>query len=76
MPTITKRSFALAGHRTSVALEPPFWAAVDAIAAAKGISAAGLVAAVDAARAPGESLASCLRVLALHEANGKNLSLD
>jgi predicted DNA-binding ribbon-helix-helix protein len=76
MPTLIKRSFSLAGHRTSVALEPPFWAAVDKIAAAKGMSAAGLVAAVDAARGPGESLASCLRVMALHDANGKNLAPD
>jgi predicted DNA-binding ribbon-helix-helix protein len=70
---LVKRSFSLAGHRTSVALEAPFWAALDSIAATRGISAAGLVATVDAGRAPGESLASCLRVLALHAADGKIL---
>jgi predicted DNA-binding ribbon-helix-helix protein len=73
MPGLVKRSFSLAGHRTSVALEAAFWAALDKIAAAQGMSAASLVAAIDAARAPGESLASCLRLRALHEANGRNL---
>ena len=33
MSGLTKRSFSLAGHRTSVALENEFWAALVAIAA-------------------------------------------
>ncbi len=64
---LRKRSFQLAGHRTSVALEPAFWAALEAMAVARGGSMAALVASVDAVR--GEvPLASALRVMALREA--------
>lgn len=60
-----KRSFALAGHRTSVALEEPFWTALLRIAQARGQTLSALVAAADAARATDQPLASALRVLAL-----------
>ena len=63
---LSKRSFTLAGHRTSVALEPEFWAALAHCATRDGQTLAQLVVAVDAARAPGEQLASSLRVLALN----------
>lgn len=65
-PHLAKRSFSLAGHRTSVALEPAFWAALEAIARTRGVSLAALVAELDAARAEdGAPLASTLRVFAL-----------
>lgn len=68
---LRKRSFRLAGHRTSVALEPEFWAAIEAIAARRGSSLAALVAEVDAGRAePDLPLASALRVFVLREAAG------
>lgn len=62
---LVKRSFTLAGHRTSVALEPEFWTALAAIAAARGRSLSGLVADIDAARGADRPLASALRVHAL-----------
>ena len=62
---LEKRSVTLAGHRTSVALEPEFWAALETLALRRGQTLAGLVAAVDAAREPGRPLASALRVFAL-----------
>lgn len=63
---LRKRSFTLAGHRTSVALEPEFWAALEAGAMARGASLAALIATLDAARAEtGAPLASALRVWAL-----------
>jgi predicted DNA-binding ribbon-helix-helix protein len=66
---LLKRSFRLAGHRTSVALEAPFWAALEHAAARRRISLAALVAEVDARRAdPALPLASALRVFALEEA--------
>jgi predicted DNA-binding ribbon-helix-helix protein len=65
---LTKRSFSLAGHRTSVALEDAFWAALAAIAARDGAALSTLVARIDATRAPETSLASALRVLALRDA--------
>jgi len=59
-----KRSFSLAGHRTSVALEAEFWAVLDAQARKSGISLAALVARIDATRAD-RPLASALRLHAL-----------
>lgn len=65
---LRKRSFRLAGHRTSVALEPEFWAALEAVATRRGLSLVALVAMVDAARPdPTVPLASALRVFALRE---------
>jgi predicted DNA-binding ribbon-helix-helix protein len=64
---LTKRSFSLAGHRTSVALEPEFWTALAGIAARESAPLSVLVARVDSARAPETSLASALRVLALRQ---------
>jgi predicted DNA-binding ribbon-helix-helix protein len=65
-----KRSVSLAGHRTSVALEPEFWAAIDRIAAARGQSLAGFIAAVDRGRKR-RNLASALRVAVLKDLQGR-----
>ncbi len=61
---LRKRSFTLSGHRTSVALEPEFWAVIDRAAAREGLSLAALVARIDAARGA-RPLASALRLHAL-----------
>ena len=61
---LKKRSFAIAGHRTSVALEPEFWAVLEQEARLRGIALAGLVAQVDAGRKE-HALASALRLHAL-----------
>lgn len=67
---LRKRSVSLAGHRTSIALEPAFWAALEAAAAARGLSLVALIAELDAARPTlNVPLASALRVYAL-EARG------
>jgi predicted DNA-binding ribbon-helix-helix protein len=66
---LIKRSFRLAGHATSVALEADFWAVLEAAAADKGESLAALVAEVDNARAAQDlPLASALRLAALSHA--------
>ena len=39
MPRLSKRSFSLAGHRTSVALEPEFWQVLGEIAGSLGLDA-------------------------------------
>jgi predicted DNA-binding ribbon-helix-helix protein len=62
---LVKRSFSLAGHRTSVALEAEFWSALQRLAQARGLTLSALVASVDATRAPDRPLASALRVMAL-----------
>lgn len=64
MSGLRKRSLSLAGHATSVALEPEFWAVLEAMAAARGLSLAALVRQLDEARGP-RPLASALRVAAL-----------
>ena len=64
-----KRSLTIAGHRTSVALEPEFWAAIEALAARRGLSLAALVAEIDGVRTPDRNLASALRVAVLAAAN-------
>ena len=46
-----KRSLTIAGHRTSVSLEPAFWDALKELAAAEGVTVAALVASIDQARA-------------------------
>ena len=61
---LRKRSIALAGHATSLALEPEFWAALEALAAARGLSLARLVGEIDQGRG-GRPLASACRVAAL-----------
>ncbi|MCA6255660.1 MAG: ribbon-helix-helix domain-containing protein, partial [Phenylobacterium sp.] len=48
--TLAKRSLNLAGHATSLALEPEFWTALEALAAARGLRLAALVAEIDAGR--------------------------
>ena len=64
MPRLTKRSILLAGHATSLALEPEFWAVLDEMAMAEGLSLASLVARLDQARGE-RPLASAARVAAL-----------
>lgn len=60
-----KRSLTIAGHRTSIAIEPEFWAGLEAMAARRGVSIAALVGEIDEARqVPNLSSAVRLAVLA------------
>jgi predicted DNA-binding ribbon-helix-helix protein len=63
--TVRKRSVVVAGHRTSVSLEEPFWRELAAIAAARGRSVAALIGEIDTAR--DGNLSSALRVFVLEE---------
>jgi predicted DNA-binding ribbon-helix-helix protein len=67
---VVKRSVAIAGHRTSVSLEAPFWDALKDIAAARGASVQALVAEIDAGRG-GANLSSAIRVFVLREVRGR-----
>jgi len=64
---LQKRSLSIAGHRTSLALEPEFWSALAVAAARRGLSLAGLVGEIDRARGGG-NLSSAVRVFLLAEA--------
>ncbi len=62
--SLKKRSLSIAGHRTSVALEPEFWKALEEIAAQRQTSLSDLVAKTDETR-QANGLSSALRLLAL-----------
>jgi predicted DNA-binding ribbon-helix-helix protein len=64
MATLRKRSVQLSGHATSIALEPEFWAVLEAMAAREASSLAALIGRIDDARA-GKPLASACRLAAL-----------
>ena len=60
-----KRSVMIAGHATSISLEPVFWDALKAAADAEKVPLSALVARIDAARieqADPPNLASAIRV--------------
>jgi predicted DNA-binding ribbon-helix-helix protein len=61
---IVKRSVSIAGHRTSVTLEAPFWEALKDVAQARGRSVQELIGAIDAGRG-GQNLSSAIRVFVL-----------
>jgi len=58
---LAKRSVTIAGHRTSLSLEPEFWAALKQIARRDGRSLAATIAAIDEARGE-QNLSSAVRV--------------
>ena len=59
-----KRSFSIAGHRTSISLETAFWEALREIAAVKERSVASLVAEIDRDRGDA-GLSGAIRVYVL-----------
>ena len=64
MGSLKKRSINLAGHATSLALEPEFWAALQDAASADRISISSLIQRIDTGRGE-RPLASACRVYAL-----------
>ncbi len=67
---VIKRSISIAGHRTSISLEEPFWEELQLIAALRGISVQRLVGEIDEGRA-GENLSSALRVFVLRQVQAR-----
>jgi predicted DNA-binding ribbon-helix-helix protein len=60
----TKRSVLIAGHQTSISLEPMFWKALEGAARKRGCPVNALVAEIDAARLEAErppNLTSAIR---------------
>ena len=59
-----KRSVTIAGHETSIALEPVFWAALEKAASERQLPLNALIARIDAERleqSPPANLASAIR---------------
>ena len=70
-----KRSITIAGHETSVSLEPLFWAALEDAARARGLPLSALVAELDAlriAQPDPPNLASALRTWLLYADSENN----
>jgi predicted DNA-binding ribbon-helix-helix protein len=65
-----KRSFSIAGHRTSIALEAEFWNALEEEARRRSVSLSTVIGDVDANRKE-RNLASALRVHVLMLALGR-----
>jgi len=61
---VRKRSLTIAGHRTSIALEPQFWDALESIARAREISLPALIAEIDQTREE-SNLSSAIRLAVL-----------
>lgn len=59
-----KRSLSIAGHRTSIALEPEFWAALESMAAERALPLAGLIREIDETRLT-TNLSSAVRLAIL-----------
>jgi predicted DNA-binding ribbon-helix-helix protein len=74
-----KRSIRIAGHRTSLSLEPQFWEALRSAAKVRRVSLASLIASIDAGR-KNSNLSSAVRIFVLNEARhgrlGPRLSSD
>jgi len=70
----TKRSVTIAGHQTSISLEPMFWTALEAAARTRGCPVNSLVAEIDAERIvarPTPNLTSAIRQWLFLHANGE-----
>lgn len=73
---LKKRSLSIAGHRTSITLEPAFWDELKEIAAIEHRSLASVVAEVDRGREHGSGgLSSALRVFVLNRLHARLRSI-
>ena len=66
-----KRSVTIAGHRTSISLERPFWEALKELACSEDTSVNELVRRIDSARGEKGSLSSAIRVHVLRAIQAK-----
>ena len=67
---VIKRSIVIAGHKTSVSLEDPFWDGLKDIAANEDATLADLVATINETRRHG-NLSSAIRVFVLDHYRAK-----
>jgi len=61
-----KRSLTIAGHRTSIALEPEFWEGLEALAGRRRVRLTALIEEIDAVRQT-PNLSSALRIAVLRD---------
>lgn len=65
-----KRSLTIAGHGTSIALEPEFWSGLEDLAKSRNLKLAELIELIDRER-EGPNLSSALRVAVLKAAQSR-----
>jgi len=69
---IVKRSVRIAGHATSISLEPAFWQALSEIAARRDLSLNALLSQIDAERTG--NFSSAIRLFVLASCRGGELA--
>lgn len=74
MPLEIKRSVSIAGHRTSISLERPFWDALKEVACSLDVSVNELVRRIDEGRDSEGNLSSAVRVYVLAHFKDKSTS--
>jgi predicted DNA-binding ribbon-helix-helix protein len=67
---ISKRSVVIAGHKTSVSLEQPFWDIVREVAGAEGTTVSAVLRRIDSERTQ-SNLSSAVRVFALQHVRAR-----
>lgn len=65
-----KRSFSIAGHRTSISLEAAFWDAFRELCRQDNVSMASMLAAIDRERGSAAGLSGAVRVWVLRRYRG------
>lgn len=72
---VLKRSVSIAGHRTSISLEEPFWDGLREIAEREKISVQSLIGRIDAERGE-QNLSSAIRVFVLNDLRSRLETAD
>ena len=72
---IAKRSVSIAGHRTSISLEEPFWEVLREIAERETLSIQALIGRIDAERGE-QNLSSAIRVFVLSDLRARLTAPD
>ncbi len=72
--SIRKRSVEIAGHRTSVSIEEPFWAELHDVAIRKNISINQLITGIDQKRVG--NLSSAIRLYVLRDLQLRRIKND
>lgn len=72
---VVKRSIVIAGHKTSVSLEEPFWLGLKAIAQGRQMTLSTMVGDIDTKRQQG-NLSSALRLFVLDSVRARAPSMN
>lgn len=72
---VVKRSIVIAGHKTSVSLEEPFWQGLKEIAQGQHVTLSTMVGDIDTRRRQG-NLSSAIRLFVLDTVRGRASGLN